>query len=83
MARIRRHYGVPAKRGMVISYGETPFPVKCLIVGSASSDRLRARCERPEGGWSKRTILLHPTWAIQYPENEKSAATGSERTDHE
>lgn len=75
MARIRSYYGVPAKRGMIVTYGASDGEdVDCLIVGSADADRLRVKMRDFKGGWSKRTCLLHPTWHVTYPQNDQGLA---------
>ena len=57
MAYIRRHYAVPAKRGMrVVANRETG-----TITGSTGA-RLRIRIDG-----QRRAGLYHPTWRIQYP----------------
>lgn len=72
MAKIRSCYGVPAKRGMIVTYGAGDGEdVDCLIVGSAGSDRLRVKLRDFRGGWSKRTSLMHPTWRVTYPQDDK------------
>lgn len=69
MQAIRLKYGVPAKRGMEVSYhrqrdGEE---IKCLIVGTSCSDRLRVKMRQYDGKLNKRTSLMHPTWNLTYP----------------
>jgi len=56
MEWIRRHYNVPAKRGMkVIAQGR-----KGIIVGS-KGEYLRVRVEG-----EKNTISFHPEWEMEY-----------------
>jgi len=69
MARIRRYYGVPAKRGMTVTYG-MDGGLKCLIVGS-KNDRLIIRPMMADGTWSRRKSYIHPTWRVSYPQNVK------------
>jgi hypothetical protein len=72
ISRIREYYGVPAKRGMIVRYGASDGEdVDCLIVGSDHSGRLRVKMRDFNGGWSKRTCLLHPTWRVTYPANSQ------------
>ena len=65
MAHIRKHYGVPAKRG-----GRVKFcgnigrePMKGTIIGSRDG-RLRVRFD---GMWACR--ILHPKWCMEYLED--------------
>ena len=57
MAYIRRHYGVPAKRGMRVSANGKPG----TITGKRDA-YLRIRLDG-----DKRSAPWHPTWRIQYP----------------
>lgn len=67
MSRIRKCYGVPAKRGMVIIYSTSDGDkVECLIVGSRNN-RLRVKMSNRKGGWNEQTCLLHPKWNVIYP----------------
>jgi len=62
MARVRKYYGVPAKRGGKIIY-QPNAPALSRIGKILSSDgshlfvRFDHSCER---------VRLHPTWEIQY-----------------
>lgn len=58
MEYIRRYYGVPAKRGMTITFQGEP----CVIVGSQGA-HLRVRVS-----WRKRPVPIHPTWEVVYPD---------------
>lgn len=57
MAYIRRHYGVPAKRGMRVTALGDPG----VITGSNDA-RLRIRLDG-----HRHAGLYHPTWRITYP----------------
>lgn len=56
---IRDTYGVAAHRGQRIRYGSSK-PVEGTILGGKHG-RLRVRFDG-----SKKTVLLHPTWAVKY-----------------
>jgi hypothetical protein len=60
MARTRKWYGVPAKRGGRIAYtgsGKRELGTIC----SAKNCRLNVRL-----AGMKSTVILHPTWEIEY-----------------
>lgn len=63
MARMRRYYAVPAKRGMRVSYfGDRRHEPKFgVIVSAPRSDRLRIRFDGETV-----THLFHPTWGLEY-----------------
>ncbi len=60
---IRKHYGVPAKRGGRVKY--SPCGVICLAeqgtITGAQGARIRVRMD----GETK-SRLFHPTWGIEY-----------------
>jgi hypothetical protein len=56
MDYIRKYYGVPAKRGGRIKFGNDPG----TIVGSVDC-HLRVRLDG-----AKRTIRIHAVWAVEY-----------------
>ncbi|WP_230519751.1 hypothetical protein [Salinispora arenicola] len=58
MAYIRRHYGVPAKRGVRIIANGRPGTIT-----STDGARLRVRLTG-----DTRSTVHHPTWRVQYPE---------------
>lgn len=58
MAYIRRHYGVPAKRGVRVIANGRPGTIT-----SADGARLRVRL-----AGDTRSTVHHPTWRMQYPE---------------
>ncbi|WP_307969617.1 hypothetical protein [Salinispora arenicola] len=58
MAYIRRHYGVPARRGVRVIANGRPGTIT-----SADGARLRIRLTG-----DTRSTVHHPTWRIQYPE---------------
>jgi hypothetical protein len=63
---IRRTYHVPAKRGGIIVYGASDGEsIKARITG-ARGHQLRARMERTDGTFNRRSALFHPTWHITY-----------------
>jgi hypothetical protein len=62
MAYIRRHYGVPAKRGARIEYAAFEQPKPGTIVGSKGA-HLRIRLDG-----QKRIRTYHPTFLIKYLE---------------
>lgn len=71
LAWIRTHYGVPAKRGMRITFDGSP----ATIVGAGGWDgRLRIRVD---GAY--RAVSVHPTWHIEYP---KEGGMGTKVRDH-
>jgi len=72
MASIRECYGVPAKRGMQVTFlGDLVNfgPIDCLIVGSTCGNSLKVRIKE-DGGWSKNTFTMYPSWKAKYPESE-------------
>lgn len=63
MKAIRDRYGIPAKRGMRITFQGVP----CTITGTTRSQQhLRVRFD--DG--PKRTYPIHPTWEVAYPGGE-------------
>lgn len=58
MAYIRRHYGVPAKRGMRVVANGQPG----VITGTVDGKYLRIRLDGVP-----RSLPHHPTWRIDYP----------------
>lgn len=58
MEYIRKHYGVPAKRGVVIQFCGKP----CVITGSSGA-YLRVKSKE-----DSRKMTLHPTWEVEYPD---------------
>ena len=66
MAYIRRYYSVPAKRGGTIEYGASDGEsILAKITGSRGA-QLRARMQRTDGTFNRRSALFHPTWHIRY-----------------
>lgn len=62
MRSIRRAYGVPAKRGMRIAFRGKG----AVITGTTSvTEHLRIRIDG-----EKSTCAVHPTWEIEYPNEE-------------
>lgn len=61
MGSIRRYYGVPAKRGMRITFMGRP----AVIVGATLNGGMGLRI-RIDG--EQRVVPVHPTWEITYPE---------------
>jgi hypothetical protein len=64
---IRRMYGVPAKIGMRIRYGNIPEDAQGGAITGARDGRLLIRLD----GWPRRRrpLAFHPTWNIHYPTN--------------
>lgn len=66
LAYIRRVYGVPAKRGAIVTYlasdGEI-IPAK--ITGSRGA-RIRAKLQRYDGTYNTKSSIFHPTWNLVY-----------------
>jgi len=60
MEYIRQTYGVPAKRGMKITY-TYPNPSKQGVITGSSGAHLRIKLDG-----EKRAGRYHPTWEIQY-----------------
>ena len=62
---IRRMYGVPAKIGTRICYGNSPDDAQNGTITGARDGRLLIRLD----GWPRRRrpIAFHPTWNIHYP----------------
>lgn len=62
MEYIRKHYGVPAKRGVRIRYtGSTVYPE---MNGTIRSARGAYLCVQMDNENKLRT--LHPTWEVEY-----------------
>jgi hypothetical protein len=60
MIYIRKAYGVPAKRG-----GRVRYRGREGTITSACGPHLRVRFDG-----DKRTSILHPTWSVDYLEND-------------
>ena len=76
MEYIRSTYGVPAKRGAVITYTGNTTPQTARIVGSTHG-LLRVRFDG-----SRAIVSLHPTWMVEYiktPNAEVSRRLGDEK----
>ena len=66
LAYIRRYYGVPAFRGGLIVYGASDGEtIKAKITGSRGA-QLRAKMQKNDGTYNRRSALFHPTWHIAY-----------------
>lgn len=64
MERIRKRYGVPAKRGARVRYtGEGKDKPELGTVTSAHGHHLRIRLDG-----HKHTHIFHPTWELEYLE---------------
>jgi hypothetical protein len=63
MVDIRRLYGVPAKRGMRVTYAPDVFPAKHGVITGSMYGHLRVQFDG-----AQRSILLHPTWFVTYHE---------------
>ncbi len=76
---IRRTYGVPAKTGMRIRYGNTRDDAQDGTITGARDGRLLIRLD----GWPKRRrpLAFHPTWNIHYPTNGKRIDPPTQDTD--
>ena len=64
MKYVRDTYGVPAKRGCRVSYSGVTIgspPLLGTICSATSSGHIRVRFDG-----ERRTLKLHPTWAIKY-----------------
>jgi hypothetical protein len=72
MDYIRRTYGVPAKRGAIITYTGNTTPQTGRIVGSTHG-LLRVRFD------GRRAICsLHPTWMVEYNKTPNVKLSGCE-----
>jgi hypothetical protein len=60
MQYIRKHYGVPAKRGGRIVFNYKGIPVFGTITGSVNAS-LRIKLDG-----DKRSGIYHPTWELKY-----------------
>ena len=69
MAYIREAYGVPARRGQRVRYSGGSAP-KVGAITSASGQYLYIRFD----GESKRTGPFHPTWKLEYLEDQPEAS---------
>ena len=67
LAYVREAYGVPARRG-----GEVRYCERRGVILSGQNGRLRVRLNG-----EKRTVILHPTWNVEYMGPEKRAAVKS------
>lgn len=66
MAYIRKHYRVPAKRGMRVCYtGHRDREELTGTITGSKGARLRVRMD-PLGNNKPPMFLLHPTWELQY-----------------
>ena len=66
MASIRKKYGVPAKKGMKITFGLVfgeKFAAKIGTIIGSQGEYLKIRRD----GQDYRYELYHPTWEIIYP----------------
>ena len=64
MKYVRETYGVPAKRGGRVSYSGVTVgepPLLGTICSATSSGHIRVKFDG-----ERRTLKLHPTWAIEY-----------------
>lgn len=62
MDKIRRYYGVPAKRGARVRYtGEGPDKPEYGTITSAHGSHLRIRLDG-----HKLSYIFHPTWELEY-----------------
>lgn len=68
MCRIRKRYSVPAKRGARVEYSGHCSPITGTITGSIQ-DNLWVRLNG-----SKRSVILHPEWALRYLSSPIAAA---------
>lgn len=59
MERIRRYYGVPAKRGMRVVVDGHP-----AIITGTTRGPMYLRARPVDGG---RSFPFHPTWHVEYP----------------
>jgi hypothetical protein len=62
---IRRHYGVPAKRGARIRYTDGQGVVWTGRITSARGAHLRVLVDGRVPGYRGR-LTLHPTWQVEY-----------------
>lgn len=62
---IRKHYGVPAKRGGRVEYAGGKKPEFGTIAG-ASGSRLSIRLDGV-----KHTMPFHPTWKLRYLDEDR------------
>lgn len=61
LAYIRRCYGVPAKRGARVRLMDHGPREQVGTIASARGQYLRVRVDG-----SRRPLLIHPTWMVQY-----------------
>jgi hypothetical protein len=62
MQHIRSAYGVPAKRGGEIRFTDSNGAVWQGRIKSALHGWLRVALEK----WPGETVILHPTWHVEY-----------------
>lgn len=68
MARIRKWYSVPAKRGMRVRYtGEGKLKAELGTITSARDLRLRIRLDG-----HKDPYIFHPTYGLEYMPEERA-----------
>ncbi len=62
MAKIRKQYGVPAKRGGMVRFTDTEGKVWIGTIKSARGPHLRVYF--PE--FPRARAIMHPTWNLEY-----------------
>jgi len=69
MAWIRKHYGVPAKRGVRVRYsGDIGGVSHDGVIVASRYPYIRVRMPTFHGG---KISTLHPTWKVEYLADEK------------
>ena len=74
MAWVRKHYGVPAKRGMRVLYTGNGAPEYGTIRSVACGGHLNIQLDG-----IRHTMPFHPTWELSYQPVEAKQASDSEK----
>lgn len=66
LAYIRHYYKVPAKRGGLIIYTASDGEDIPGKITGAKGTYLRAKLQRYDGTYNRKSSLFHPTWNLAY-----------------